>query len=202
MRILTVSDVVLPELAERFDDERFQKVDLILSCGDLPPEYLTLLLARFRVPLYYVRGNHDIRHDGYQPDGGVDLDEELIWFRGIRLMGLEGSSWYNGRPHQYTERQMRRKVRRLRFRLWRMGGVDIVITHAPPRHIHDADSPSHRGFQCYRKLIERYQPRYFIHGHMHFNYTAHPRRMTEVNRTRVINSYGYYLFDIETGPAD
>jgi len=199
MKILTVSDQVEPLLYDRFDPSRFEGVDLILSCGDLPPEYLTFLVTQFNVPLYYVKGNHDIRANGYNPGGCVDLDGKLIWHQGLRILGFEGCHWYNGKPHQYTEHQMRKKIRRLRFNIWRKGGVDIVITHAPPRHIHDAEDRCHMGFKSFRRLIDRYGPRYFIHGHMHFNYTTNPQRITVINQTQVVNTYGYFLFEIQEG---
>ncbi len=200
MKILTVSDQVIPELYENFRVDRFAGVELILSCGDLPPEYLSFLVTMFNVPLYFVRGNHDLRSDGYKPGGGSDLDAKVAVYKGLRILGLEGSQWYNGKPHQYTERQMRKKIRRVRPKIWRLKGVDIIITHAPPRHIHDLEDQCHRGFECFRDLIDRYAPRYFIHGHMHFNYTQDARRMTVVNNTKVINSYGYYIFEINGDP--
>jgi Icc-related predicted phosphoesterase len=200
MKILTVSDQVEQALYDNFNIDRFPGVNLIISCGDLPPEYLSFLVTNFNVPLYYVRGNHDIRHDGYQPDGCMDLDGKVEVYRGLRILGLEGSHWYNGKPHQYTETQMRKKIRRVRTKIWRLKGLDIIITHAPPRHIHDAEDQCHRGFESFRDLIDRYSPRYFIHGHMHFNYTEDARRMTLVNSTKVINSYGYYVFEISHDP--
>ena len=200
MKILTVSDQAEPALYDNFKIDRFPGVNLIISCGDLPPEYLSFLLTSFNVPLYYVRGNHDIRHDGYRADGCTDLDGKIEVYRGLRILGLEGSHWYNGQPHQYTERQMRKKIRRVRTKIWRLKGLDIIITHAPPRHIHDAEDQCHRGFESFRDLIDRYSPRYFIHGHMHFNYTEDARRITLVNSTKVINSYGYYIFEISNDP--
>ena len=139
MKILTVSDRVEPVLYDNFQAKRFSDVNLILACGDLPPEYLSFLITAFNVPLFYVRGNHDIRDGGYRPGGCIDLDAKLVLYRGIRILGLEGSHWYNGKPHQYTERQMRKKILKVRLKIWRQRGVDIIITHAPPRHIHDAE---------------------------------------------------------------
>ena len=55
-----------------------QDVDLILSCGDLPPEYLSRLVNCFKAPLYYVRGNHDIRYDEKPPEGCRDLHGKLV----------------------------------------------------------------------------------------------------------------------------
>ena len=61
MKVLTVSDRVEPVLYDDFDAAFFTGVELILSCGDLPPEYLSFLTKTLNAPLYYVRGNHDIR---------------------------------------------------------------------------------------------------------------------------------------------
>jgi Icc-related predicted phosphoesterase len=197
MKILSVSDRVVSTLYDNFDVERFPKVDLILSCGDLPPEYLSYLVASFNVPLYYVRGNHDIRYDSKPPDGCVDLNARLIRFQGVKLLGLEGSRWYSGGPHQYTENEMWKIIRKLRSKIWWRGGIDIIITHAPPRYIHDAEDLCHRGFKSFRRLIDRYRPIYFIHGHIHANFSDPAERITKINKTKVVNTYGYYLFEID-----
>jgi hypothetical protein len=197
MKILSVSDRVESILYDKFDGERFPGVDLILSCGDLPPEYLSFLSARFNVPLYYVLGNHDIRYDLKLPDGCIDLHAKFAHFQGINILGLEGSLWYNGGPHQYTEGQMRKTIRRLRGKIWRQKGVDIIMTHAPPRHIHDAEDQCHKGFEVYQWLIDHYAPGYFIHGHIHVNFSDPSQRISIVKETTVINTYGYYLFEID-----
>jgi Icc-related predicted phosphoesterase len=197
MKILTLSDRVEPVLYDQFDRRKFEGVELVLACGDLPPEYLSFVLGKFEVPLYYVRGNHDLRYDESPPKGCVNLADALVQFRGKNILGLEGSRWYNGGPHQYTEGEMQWKIRRLWPRVWWKGGVDIVITHAPPRHIHDAEDRCHRGFKSFCRLIDKYSPHYFIHGHIHANFTEPSQRVTIVNRTKVINTYGYHLFDFE-----
>jgi len=199
MRVLAVSDRVEPVLHDRSERQRFEGVDLVLSCGDLPPEYLAFLSEKFGVPVYFVRGNHDLRYDSKQAAGCIDLNTRLIQFRGVHILGLEGSRWYNGGPYQYTENEMRWKIRRLRPKIWRRGGVDIIITHAPPRNIHDAEDRCHRGFKSFRWLIDKYAPRYFLHGHIHANFTNPAERITVVNHTRVINTYGHYLFEVESG---
>lgn len=103
MKILTVSDRVEPILNDPEAPSRFPGVDLILSCGDVPPEYLSFLTRVFGVPLYDVLGNHDIRHDSKPPNGCTNLNEKLVSFKGMNILGLEGSRWYNGGPHQSTE---------------------------------------------------------------------------------------------------
>lgn len=196
MRILTVSDAVVPDLAENLDRRRFAGLDLILSCGDLPPEYLTFLQTELGAPLFYVRGNHDIRYQSQPPRGCIDLHGRLIRFQGLNLLGLEGSMWYNGGPMQYTERQMQQILWKLKPALWWRGGVDIVFTHAPPRGIHDADDLCHRGFEAYRRLLASHRPGYFIHGHIHRQFRDPAERITEVAGTRVINTYGYQVMEV------
>jgi len=196
MRNLTVSDRVEPLLYENFDATRFPDIDLILSCGDLPPEYLTFLAVSFNVPLFYVRGNHDIRYTATPVLGCGNLDGQLVRYRGVNILGLEGSRWYNGGPIQYTESRMRKKISSLWFKIWWSKGIDIVITHAPPRQIHDAEDLCHRGFKSFRKLIDRYQPGYFIHGHIHTHFDNPEQRVTKIQKTRVINTYGYHLIEV------
>ena len=197
IKILTVSDVVDPTLKQPSDKGRFAGVDLIISCGDLPPEYLSLLIDSLKAPLYYVGGNHDIRYKAKPPEGGLNLHGRLLKFGGLHFLGLEGSHWYNGGPYQYTEDQMRAVIRRLRPGLWWQGGVDVVVTHAPPRHIHDAEDPCHRGFECFYRLIQKYQPGYFIHGHIHRIFDDPSDRVTVVGKTKVVNTYGYHILEIE-----
>ena len=202
MKILAVSDYVEPLLYQRFEPKHFKGVELILSCGDLPPEYLTFLAWAFKVPLYYVRGNHDIRFVSKSPDGCTALDGRISRFQGLNFLGLDGSRWYNGGPYQYSEAQMRRRIRGLRRKIRRRGGIDIVISHAPPRHMHDAEDPCHKGFYSYNRLIDNYSPSYFIHGHIHSFFADPSERIMVVNKTKIINTYGYHLFETEEGQDD
>jgi uncharacterized protein len=202
MRILSISDSVVATLAGAFDVAPFTGVDLVLACGDLPPEYLATIRQRLDVPLFYVRGNHDIRYLDAPPVGCVNLHLRRIRFQGRWLMGLEGSRWYNGGPVQYREYQMRRMIWRMLPGLWLGGGVDIVITHAPPRHIHDAEDRCHRGFESFLKLIHRFRPVYFIHGHIHAHFSDPSHRQTRVGNTRVVNTFGYHILEIDDAPSD
>ncbi len=195
MRILSVSDVIVPSLYPRIVKHRFGRIDLLLGCGDLPPEYLSYLAHIFDVPLFYVKGNHDIRHGQSPPRGCRDIHERVVPFQGLNFMGLEGSMWYNGGPYQYTEKQMTRMIRRLRTTIWWRRGVDIVVTHAPPQGIRDGQDLCHRGFACFRRLIHTHQPAFFIHGHIHRHFESDSARQTVVGETRVINSCGYTIIE-------
>ena len=196
MKILTISDIVVPALYGKFEAERFRGIDLVLGCGDLPPEYLSFLVNALEAPLYYVRGNHDLRYEGSPPEGCIDLHNKLVRVNGLNILGLEGSRWYNGGPQQYTEQQMAAIIRRLRFMLWRKGGADIIITHASPRSVHDEEDLCHRGFKKYLWLINKYRPRYFIHGHIHRDFADSSERVTVIKHTKVINTYGYHVIEI------
>jgi Icc-related predicted phosphoesterase len=196
MKILTIADIIVPELSDRFDRRAFADVDLVLSCGDLPPEYLAFIREQLDVPLYYVRGNHDIRYQASPPTGCLNIHQRRVTFRGLRIMGLEGSRWYNGGPIQYREFQMQQMIWRMLPGLWFKGGVDMVVTHAPPRHIHDAEDRCHRGFKTFLKFISRFKPRYFLHGHIHAHFTDPAQRVTRVGHTSVINACAFHLLEV------
>ncbi|PID56732.1 hypothetical protein CSB45_09815 [candidate division KSB3 bacterium] len=207
VKILTISDTVERRLYSIAAKERFPDIELILSCGDLPFYYLEFLVTLFNVPLFYVHGNHHSRPmltaDGgevVQPGGCVNLDHRIVSFHDVLIGGLEGCMRYNNGPQQYTEGQMWWKMQQLkpslfRNKLFRKRAVDIFITHAPPSGIHDKPDLCHRGFKVFRHFIERYEPRYFIHGHVHL-YSLRDTWKSTYHRTSVINTYGYRILDI------
>ncbi|MFH1154031.1 MAG: metallophosphoesterase [Pseudomonadota bacterium] len=199
MRILCVSDVVEPSLYPDLDRTLFDDIQMVLACGDLPPEYVGFLYHVLNVPCLYVMGNHDLRYGSRPPMGCVNIHARIVTVRGLRIMGLEGSRWYNGGPNQYTEAGMRRILRKMTLPLWWHRGVDIVITHAPPLHIHDAPDRCHRGFECFRTLIDKKRPPYLIHGHIHRQFNSPEERVTVVNTTKVINAYGYTIIELPDG---
>lgn len=197
MKILSVSDTLSKNLLETVGGgPAIGNIELLLACGDLPPEYLSALRHRYDTPLLYVLGNHDLRYAESPPVGCLHIHRRIVKFGSLRITGFSGSRWYNGNINQYTEKQMARFIRKMRFALWRSRGVDLIITHAPPRFIHDAEDPCHRGFRVFVKFIEKYQPRYFIHGHIHALFANDADRVTRVKSTAVINSYGYHVLEI------
>jgi len=197
MKILSVADTVVKKLLEPVGGgPAIADIGLVLACGDLPPEYLSALKHRYDCQLLYVLGNHDLRYTESPPVGCVHIHRQIVTIDNIRITGFSGSRWYNGNINQYTEKQMARFIRKMRFSLWRSGGVDIVITHASPRFIHDAEDPCHRGFRIFQEFINKYQPRYFIHGHIHALFENDSERLTRVKSTSVLNSYGYHVLEI------
>jgi len=195
VRVLSVSDVVVPELVGGNSPIESGGIELILGCGDLPPEYLVRLRAKYDVPLYYILGNHDIRHEQIV-QGCTNITGRIVDSGGCWFLGFSGSRWYNGNPNQYREREMRAQIRKLWFPLWRLKRLDVLVTHAPPRYVHDAEDRCHRGFSCYRDFIRRYKPGVLIHGHIHRFFETPAERVSVVDGTKVMNSYGYHIFEI------
>lgn len=196
MKLLLVSDKEDKYIWDFFDKERFQDVDFILSCGDLKAEYLSFLVTMVNKPLYYVPGNHDREYIRNPPEGCVSLDDQLTVVGGLRILGLGGSMLYKFGEFEYTEEEMARRIRKLGFGLWRSRGFDLLVTHAPAFGVDDGKDLCHMGFKCFTDLIDRYKPKYHIHGHNHLDY-GKIARTQKYHETTVINAFGYYILDTD-----
>jgi hypothetical protein len=211
--------VVADEVDERLwtPAVREYAVDLVLGAGDLPFAYLEFLAAALDRPCVFVPGNHDpdlggftrygglSMRDGFPeewpgPAGGINADARVVDVAGLRIAGLGGSIRYRDGPNQWTERQQARRARRL---VWRAGrrrrrdgrGVDVLLTHSPPRGIGDRDDLPHRGFHCLHRTVERLRPEWLLHGHIHpFGEDLPEHRL---NGTRVRNVVGHHIVDLE-----
>jgi calcineurin-like phosphoesterase family protein len=215
VRVLAVSDEVDEGLYA--DLGRARSVELILACGDLPFEYLRYLMNGLDVPLVFVPGNHDPDVSGYRtsragltvraglptptpwPAGAVNADGRVVDVGGLRIAGLGGSLRYRDGPNQYRERQQARRARALARRAqWRRRrdgrGVDVLLTHAPPRGVGDGDDPPHRGFECLHPLVDRLGTPLLLHGHVHPYGAAVVDR--SIGTTVVRNVVGRHLFEI------
>lgn len=193
IKILFISDEPSPALWDYFEHSRLEGIDLIISCGDLPPQYLSFLATFFTGPVLYVYGNHDDCYLDTPPDGCTCIDGQVFEFQGIRIAGLGGCMRYRHGKFQYTERQMFLRTLKLQSQIRRHRGMDIFVAHAPASGINDGTDLPHRGFQCFHRLLERYHPRYFAHGHMHFSYNASQKRVTEYQDIIVINACERYV---------
>lgn len=199
MKILTISDEECPALWDYYLPGRLDEYDLILSCGDLKSSYLSFLVTMAKCPVLYVHGNHDGNYSQRPPEGCDCIDGHIVTYNGVRILGLGGCRKYHPGPHQYTEKQMRQRIARLRWRLWRMGGVDIVVTHAPPEGLGDGDDIAHWGFAALRELLDKYNPIYLVHGHVHMSYGHQIHRILDHNGTKIINAYERYTIEIPEG---
>jgi len=195
MKILLVADKENDFIWDHFDPERYRDIELIISCGDLQPSYLSFLVTMINVPLFYVHGNHDTIYTHHPPEGCDSIEDRIVTFKGLRILGLGGTMKYSGRPHQYTEKEMEKRIRKLKRQLKKNNGFDILVTHAPAYGIGDGKDLCHQGFKCFLSLMDEYSPRYMFHGHMHLNY-GRIDRIQQYKNTTIINCYDHYVIDV------
>jgi Icc-related predicted phosphoesterase len=201
VRILAICDEVDSRLYGPGIEARRGQVDLLLSCGDLPPYYLDYVASMLSVPLYGVHGNHDgslaraHAADGRAEWGMGELHARVVEEQGLLIGGFDGSLRYNTGSYQYTESGMRAQIAAMvpqllvnRVRHGRF--LDILVTHAPPRHIHDQEDRPHQGFVVFRWFLRTFRPRYHLHGHIHV-YDNRTTTRTEYYDTLVLNAYPY-----------
>ncbi|MCL2232126.1 MAG: metallophosphoesterase [Treponema sp.] len=225
MKILCVSDQIDPLVYSNSIKKRFADVDIILSAGDLPLDYLDFIVSSLNRPLFYVFGNHHVPEKPRSPflteannpfDGGsfqVDLREDsdshvgskVRKEEGVIVAGLGGSMRYNKGPNQFTEFGMYMEIVKLIPRLlWNrlLHGrfLDILLTHAPPKGIHDKPDRCHQGFKAFLWFIKKFKPKYLVHGHIHL-YDLSDIRRTRWLETEIINAYGHYIIDTDEDAA-
>ena len=197
LKIMVMSDVESSYIWDHYKPGMFAGIDLILSAGDLNPRYLTFVETFANVPLLYVHGNHDERYQVTAPEGCRCIEDSIYVHDGVRVLGLGGCMRYRPGAHQYTEKEMQRRIRRLQLKLKWYGGFDILLTHAPIAGFHDGEDTCHRGFEAFSELLESYRPKYCVHGHMHMNYGVKTPRLSLKNETVVVNAFRNYTFDYD-----
>jgi Icc-related predicted phosphoesterase len=198
MRILCLADKEEKGLWDYYSPEKISGIDLIISCGDLDASYLEFLADMSNKTILYVRGNHDDRYDRRPPLGCICIEDQLYNYKGLRLVGLGGSMKYGNKPDMYTEEEMAKRCRKLRGTLNFTNGFDILVTHAPAAGYGDMEDLAHQGFVCFNEMLEKYHPRYMIHGHIHQEYdgTGFCRRIEHPGGTTIINACGQCVIEI------
>ncbi|MGN0335348.1 MAG: metallophosphoesterase [Lachnospiraceae bacterium] len=195
MKILTIADEESPFFYDYYTPGRLDEYDLILSCGDLKPRYLEFIATMASCPVLYVRGNHDDGFEKNPPGGCICIENKIYVHNGIRIMGLGGSYRYRDGKNMYTEKQMIRRIQRMSGWIWKYKGVDILLTHAPALGLNDTEHIAHKGFECFKKIMEKYRPKYFVHGHVHRNYGTDIPQICKYEDTIVINAYNYCVIE-------
>lgn len=196
MKILVIGDVESKALWDNFDKSKLEGIDLILSCGDLSPRYLSFLATFTHAPILYVHGNHDGCYAQTPPEGCICVEDTIYVHNGIRILGLGGSMRYKKGPHMYNEIEMKMRIAKLKLKLLKHKGFDILLTHSPAYHLHDQEDLPHTGFKCFLELLDKYSPAYFIYGHVHQCYGKFVREDVYKN-TKLINSCEKYEFEYE-----
>ena len=200
MKVLLIADEESSYLWDYYIPGRLDGIDLILSCGDLKQEYLEFLVTMSSAPLYYVTGNHDKSYASFPPEGCECVDDCIAEVKGLRILGLGGCMRYNPGPYQYTEKDMERRIRRLRRPLRKLGGADIILTHAAPKGYGDAEDNAHKGFASFLPLMDAARPLYLFHGHVHPSYGNKIPRTFQYGDTTVMNVVGWHVLEITPRP--
>lgn len=195
MKILAIADEEAKYFYDFYRPGRLNEFDLIISCGDLKANYLEFLATMAKCPVLYVRGNHDDRLSDSPPGGCICIENKIYEHNGVRIFGLGGAYRYRPGANMYTEKQMKRRIWKAGIQLWRKKGFDILVTHAPAYGLNDLNNLSHRGFESFLYLIEKYKPKYFIHGHVHMSYDYKMPRIFTYGDTTVVNAYEYCKLD-------
>lgn len=208
MRVLTLADRVVRRLESPRARENFGAFDLILGAGDLPYSYLSYIADVFSTTCLFVAGNHDERlvydAQGFAvkaPVGWAYAGERVIEDGDVLVAGFSGSIAYNpGKPFHYSQTDMWLHVLRVAPRLWlaqrrRRRPLDFLLTHSPAAGLSDGPDYAHQGFQALRWLIDRFEPRYHIHGHVHLYGSAPPQQ--QYRSTTIVNAYGFQIFDVD-----
>jgi Icc-related predicted phosphoesterase len=205
MRILAVSDVEDEAITASLPD-RAGTIDLVLGCGDLTYEYLDFVATAVAAPLRAVHGNHDVPPENLDDATiaswwqGIDLHGRVVAIEGVLIGGLEGSPRYSNGPFQSSEVDVWLAIVRMipalvANRVLRGRFIDVLVTHAPPRGIHDRQDPAHLGFAAFRTFLRLFAPRYHLHGHTHV-YDSRTVTESRFGRTTVVNAYGARTIDL------
>lgn len=196
MKILLISDVESKFIWDHFQPEKFKDIELVISCGDLKAEYLSFIATMCKAPVFYVNGNHNASYVTNPPEGCDCIEDRFVKYKGLRIIGLGGSKKYNKGLFQYTEDEMKKRMIRLIPQIFWNKGFDILVTHAAPYGFGDDKDPCHEGFKIFLNILDRYYPKYLVHGHTHLNY-GKKLRINQYNKTIIINSYEKYILDYD-----
>jgi Icc-related predicted phosphoesterase len=219
MKILCISDQIDPLVYSSSIKERFGDIDLVLSAGDLPLDYLDFVISGLNRPLLFVFGNHNLEDFKFFKKGtglsmplraqkfssygfgATHIGSRIVREEGIIVAGLGGSLRYNRGENQFTNFQMYLEIAKLIpamlfNRLFRGRFLDVLLTHASPQGIHDREDPCHRGFEAFLWFMRTFKPKYLVHGHIHL-YDLSEVRTTEYLKTKVVNAYNHYIIDTE-----
>lgn len=180
MRLLVVADSAhsWPEGPDgRYDLSglvRQHQVDALISLGDYSSVHAGVM-ARAGAPFTAgVYGNHCTQD--YMPGHGiVDLvgdrstparrgTLQLPGHRDVTVLAVQGCVRYKPDVEDvlFTQEQYAAAIDSL-------PAAELVITHCPPAGVNDAEDDAHVGIAALRGWVDRYQPRWLLHGHTYEN---------------------------------
>lgn len=214
LAVSDIEDKALEELIQS-SSEKLKIIDFIVSCGDLQRKYLEYVVDGVGKPLFFVSGNHFVSqfYEEYLKSpkntkklykgkgaklrfGGIDMHARVETYGNYIIAGFGGSMRYNPGNFQFNEHEMAKivkksikKIRNRRFKdfiSFKRKKEIIIISHAPVEGVHDKDDVCHKGFKCFRDLIDKVKPIVWMHGHIHPE-GQEKHQQSVVNKTLVIN---------------
>ena len=198
-RVMVIADMVHPYVYRAGFPAGLPPIDLVLSAGDIPGYFLEFLASCLTVPVIYVPGNHNdeyINEGGgrHRPQGVINAQGRVITAAGLRIAGWGGVPRYRQGENQYTPLQARLGLGKLAFQA--RGGLDILLTHAPPEGPHAGSDYAHRGCASINRFMEKRRPPLVIHGHIHEYEGKKIGYTDEKTGAQVINAYGYHILEL------
>ena len=211
VNVLVVADEVASNLQARTLQELAP--DLVLAAGDLPWDYLEWIASSVDVPMVFVPGNHDPeikptrggRFGDYlepgalceapRPHGVINADQDVVAGRGTahrrprRLRALQ-----RGPAPVHPASVRRSRPPAACARRAPAGPVDVLLTHAPPLGLGDADDAPHVGIEALHGVIAKLEPTWHLHGHIHPYGQTMPDR--QVGPTTIRNVIPWKVFDV------
>lgn len=179
-KILVVSDVENYEYFE-YNTEALKDVLFVVSCGDLPVEYLKMISLLLGKKVYYLCGNHGKRKFGVK--NTVYVGNKVVAINGIVIAGIDGIEAENAFKIKKAAKRLLRKNK----------PVDILVTHSPTKGFGDGEG-YHEGSNYFPDLYDKLSVRYHLYGHNHLNYGG--KRELVHGKTKLINGYDHFIIEI------
>ncbi len=159
-----------------------EKYDLLVTLGDIDIDTLDYIWTMASgVPWLGVLGNHD--NDASDVSFLPSVHGSSTDIHGVRVGGCGGAPRYKKAPNHYTERQVKKVLRRV-------PGTDLFLSHAPPpAAVYKAQVAAgrgriHRGFDEFDRYLWSTQPQFWLHGHLSARYS------TSIGKTTVVGVSG------------
>lgn len=187
MKILVFVDTHGNKTALERIVKKAEKVDLLISCGDISNwgqdlKKIFSILSKAKKPLLIIPGNHEIDEELKEIcslfDFIIDLHQKSYVLNDHTFFG------YGGGGFALTDPKFERITKKFKKTLKKNSKV-ILITHAPPYNtkVDSLNYLGHRGCKSIRKFIEEVQPIFHFCGHLHENIG----KRDKIKKTFVVN---------------
>ncbi len=202
MRILQMSDLHGSQRALRDSRSLIEEhePDLFLVTGDItnfgPVDYARKLFEGLKVKALGIPGNCDpVEIVPLMESMGVNLHGRKEEFGDHTFVGLGGSSptpFHT--PFEVPEDDLLRALRGLMVR------DAILATHSPPKgHVDELPWSGHVGSEAVRQVVDEFEPRLVLCGHIHEARGVEEGKVTYVNPGPASSGYAA-LIDVEERP--